>query len=498
MTYPEVIKYLNSFINYERIPRYPYKQSLKLGRIKEFLHVLNNPQNDLKSIHIAGTKGKGSTCAFVANILRKAGYKIGLYTSPHLSDFRERIRVLDPCPLTRTPLPVTPYPLPEFEGMISEEELSALAERLSPEIDKYNSRSKYGALSFFEVYTALAFEYFKEKGIDFAVLETGLGGRLDATNAVDSLISAMTPISYEHTRQLGITLSEIAFEKAGIIKNSCQLPVASCFAQDASSFDRLGTNTERRRSVGCQAIVITAPQEEEAMKVIRDRCSSQGAVLYEIGKDIIFERKEFCRNYQSFNISGEFGELLDLKINLLGMHQVINATLAVAIVSALSKFFKIRVGLEAIRSGLYNTIWPGRFEITSQEPQVILDGAQNVASAKALKETIAEIFSDKRVVLVLGISKDKDIAGICRELCPFAEEIILTQADNPRAADVDGIGEVIRSQMPAGYRINKARKVREAIELASQKAGPEDLILVTGSLFLVGEVRDLLRAESEK
>ncbi len=465
MTYPEVIKYLNSFINYERIPRYPYKQSLKLERIKEFLHKLNDPQEDLKCIHIAGTKGKGSVCAFIASILREAGYKVGLYTSPHLSDFRERIRILSH-QVTKSPSHLLDK---TFEGMILQEELADLVERLRPSIEKYNKNSKYGALSFFEVYTALTFEYFKEKGVDFAVLETGLGGRLDATNAVSSLVAAITPISFEHTRQLGSTLAEIAFEKAGIIKSH-----------------------KPTKSQAHKLIVITAPQEEEAMKVIRDRCKVQGAILYEIGRDITFQREEFCGDYQGFSINGEFGKLPSLKISLLGMHQVINAAVAVAVVLALSKFFKIRVGLEAIKSGLYNTIWPGRFEIVPQEPRLIFDGAQNAASAKALRETIVEIFPDKRVVLVLGISKDKDIAGVCKELCPLAKEIILTQADNPRAADVDRIKQFISPQSTVhSPQIFEAKRVKDAIELARERAGGDDLILVTGSLFLVGEARGL-------
>jgi dihydrofolate synthase/folylpolyglutamate synthase len=176
------------------------------------------------------------------------------------------------------------------------------------------------------------------------------------------------------------------------------------------------------------------------------------------------------------------------------MHQVINAALAVTVVLALSKFFKIRVGLEAIKSGLYNTIWPGRFEIVPEEPLVVFDGAQNAASAKALKETIVEIFPDKRVVLVLGISKDKDIGRICKELCPLAEEIILTQADNPRAADVDTIKQFISPQsIVHSSQIFEAKSAKEAIELAREKAGVEDLILVTGSLFLVGEARGLFK-----
>ena len=466
MTYPEVTKYLDSFMDYEKIPQYPYKKSIRLERIKQFLNRLDNPQDDLKCVHIAGTKGKGSTCAFIAYLLRQAHLKVGFYTSPHLSNFRERIRILKPITNHQSPIKED-----YFEGMINEFELINLVERLRPDIEKYNSQSKYGALSFFEIYTALAFMYFKKEKVDFAILETGLGGRLDATNTVNSLITVISPISYEHTRQLGDTLTEIAQEKTGIIKSSSQLAV------DSSPL-----------------VVISAPQNEEVIEIIRDRCRKQNAILYEIGKDITFQRKDFCRNHQCFNINGAFGNLAGLEIRLLGRHQIINATLAVAVVLALSKFYQVGVNLEVIKNGLYNTTWPGRFEMILEKPLVILDGAQNLASAQALTETLVENFPDRRIILVLGISQDKDIKGICKELCPLTEEIILTQANNPRAAGVGFIQQIIRNQKPE-YRnpIIKTKDVKEAIKLATKKANPEDLILVTGSLFLVGEARDLLK-----
>ena len=477
MTYPEVIKYLDSFIDYERMPQYPYRQSLRLERIRGFLKILNNPQEDLKCIHIAGTKGKGSTCAFIAYILCESGFKVGLYTSPHLYDRRERIRILSPQHSERQ----MSQSKEEFKGMISSEELIALVERLKPEIEKYNSQSQYGPLSFFEVYTVLAFVYFKEKRVDFAVLETGMGGRLDATNTVDSLIAAIAPISYEHTKQLGTTLAEIASEKAGIIKN--QKPTA-----------KLGIyhSPEPEKVKDQKAIVIIAPQEKEVVEVIRGRAKQQGAILYEIGRDIIFEKEESFLDYQCFNINGAFGRLTDLKIKLLGSHQIINATLAVSVVLALGQFYQVRLNLEAIRDGLYNTIWPGRFEILPEMPLVVLDGAQNFASAQALGQTLTEIFPDKRIILVLGVSQDKDIKGITKALIPRSNEVILTRADNPRAADVNVIEKIVGSQFSAiNCPINKTRGVKEAIELAGQKSGPGDLILVTGSLFVVGEARDI-------
>ncbi len=449
MTYPETIQYLESFINYEKIPAYPYKESLKLGRIRGFLEAIGNPQDSLKCIHVAGTKGKGSTCAFLTYILREAGYKVGLYTSPHLSDFRERIRVLNPTTDNR-------QPTTEFEGMISQDELTDLAIRLKPTIDKYNKNSKYGPLSFFEIYTALAFVYFKEKKVDFAVLETGLGGRLDATNTVNPLVCAITPISYEHTQKLGNTLKEIAQEKAGIIKGH-----------------------QVTRSPGHQSIVITAPQEKEVIEVIRNRCKETGAKLYEINSN----------RYPRF------------KIKLLGEHQQINAKVAVEVIKVL-RFYGIKINREAMRKGLSNTVWPGRCEVILKNPLVVLDGAQNVASATVLKETIKENFQYKKLILVLGISNDKDIKGICNELCPLADEIILTQATNPRAACVDDIEKIIRAQgicLPAGRarhraQVIKTKNVKEAKEKASNIAKKEDLVLVTGSLFVVGEFRSIIYA----
>ena len=475
MTYPETTRYLESFINYEKIPAYPYKESLKLERIKNFLAAIDNPQNTLKCIHIAGTKGKGSTCAFVAYILRAAGYKVGLYTSPHLSDFRERIRVLNRKPEVSLRLcsgRVNQKPQKDFEGMISKNELTGLVEKLKPAIEKYNKNSKYGPLSFFEVYTTLAFIYFKEKKVDFAVLETGLGGRLDATNVVQPLVAAITPISYEHTQKLGNTLREIATEKAGIIKTP-------------------------------NLTVISAPQEEEAAQVIRNRCKEAGVRLYEVGTDIKYQKAE-----DKFSVKGIFDEYPDLKIRLLGSYQLVNATVAVGIVEAL-KFYDFDVDIAAIRQGLYNTLWPGRCEVIHKDPLVVLDGAQNIASSGVLKQAIRENFSAKdarlppayrtgedgqgyacggkykKLILVLGISSDKDLKGICAQLYGLADEIVLTKANNPRATPPEILAEYFN-----GKKVYVTNNVKEAREKTKDIAKKKDLILVTGSLFVVGEFRN--------
>jgi dihydrofolate synthase/folylpolyglutamate synthase len=418
MTYPEAIKYLESFIDYEKAPAFAYKESLKLERIKNFLDSIGNPHDGLKCLHIAGTKGKGSTSAFLTYILREAGYKVGLYTSPHLSDFRERIRILGPQRLPG-----------DFEGMISRRDLARLVKRSKPVIERFNARSEYGPLTFFEVYTALAFIYFKENRVDFAVFETGLGGRLDATNIVQPLVCVITPISYEHTQKLGRTLREIAGEKAGIIKK--------------------GVN------------VISAPQDEEASSIIRHKCQEMGVRLREVSKVVY----------------------LGLKLRLIGRHQLINAAVAASAIKELQGL-GVKVSAAAIKKGLYNTCWPGRCEVISKNPFTVLDGAQNTASAGVLKEAIKENFKYKRLVLVLGISSDKDIKGMCRQLYGLADKIILTKANSPRATAPEKLAGYFRGKEPY-----LTQGVKEAKTLAQRLAKKEDLVLVTGSLFVVGEFR---------
>ncbi len=470
MTYPEALRYLDSFIDYEKIPHYPYKKSLKLERIKDFLAKLDNPQYKINCIHIAGTKGKGSTCAIIAYILKQAGFKVGLYTSPHLSDFRERIRILS---LTST-MSIGPVFPEEFEGMISKDELVNLVEKLKPAIDEFNKNSKYGELSFFEVYTALAFEYFKEKRVNFAVLETGLGGRLDATNVVNPLVCGITSISFEHTQKLGNTLREIAREKAGIIKN--QPSFAEVLSSSADKIQNL--------------IVVSAPQEKEVQEVIEKRCKEQNINLYHIGRDIFFEEVISSKEGHIFNVLTPFFEYPHLKIRLLGRHQLINATLAVGIIETL-RYYGVYIDLDTIRTGLYNTLWPARLEIVLNQPLIVLDGAQNVASSFSLKEAIKQLICYEKLILVLGISKDKDIKGICKILFDLADEVILTQADNPRAAEPKFIQHQASSiQYQGGLYLKN--NIKEAIELAKSKAGPKDLILITGSLFVAGEARALL------
>lgn len=432
MTYQEALQYLNSFVNYERVDSYDYKKSLKLDRMRKLARLLGDPQEGINSIHIAGTKGKGSTAAIIHSILKSAGFKVGLYTSPHLESFRERIRIND--------------------EVISEEDISGLSERVRNVLDKINDDTP----SFFEAYTAMAYLYFKENKVDFAVYETGLGGRLDATNIITPLVSAITPISYEHTQKLGGTLKEIAGEKGGIIKD--------------------------------RAPCVSAPQEREAEKVIENICKKKRAKLILVGKDILFEELNADEEGERFNVLGLFGEYPILETALLGAHQVVNAATAVGILEAL-RLYGLTVPSEAVRDGIRGVRWAGRLEIVQRNPLIVLDGAQNRASANALAKAIKKIFEYKRLVLVLGVSKDKDIAGILKELLPLSDSIILTKSKvAERALEPSKIKELITSGLEAGL----SSSVEEALDLARSKADKGDLILITGSLFIVGEARALV------
>ena len=472
MSYRQAIKYLDSFVDYEKKAGYSYKESLKLERIEGFLRIIGNPQECFRSVHVAGTKGKGSVCAFTAYILREAGYKVGLFTSPHLSDVRERVRILLPKNLNSQCSPE------DFEGMISRKELAELVSRLKPRIDKYCGISKYGPLSFFEIYTAIAFEYFKEQEVDFAVLETGMGGRLDATNVVNPVICGITPISYDHTDKLGNSLTEIATEKAGIIKIKKSQPKTDLPPAEQGTRRKLA--------------VVSAPQDEEVIKVLRDKCAEEGAQFYEIGRDIKFDLVGSDNECQEFNIRGVFGRFNNLRIKLLGAHQLINAVLAASLVSGVFLQNRQNFKISDFRKGLQETCWPARFETVSHNPLIIIDGAHNLASARVLVEALKQNFPQSKVTLVLGISSDKDAQGITRELFPVAERVILTRANNPRSLSPEDL-------LLAGKDFLKARKavltksVLEALKIVRSSASSGSLVLVTGSLFVAGEARGIIK-----
>ncbi len=462
MTYQAALNYLNSFINYERIEDYNYKQALKLERMADLAKRLGNPHHNINSIHIAGTKGKGSTAAFVHSILKTHGSKVGLYTSPHLVTLRERIRIND--------------------ELISEDDVARLVGRIRKTVENpaYGERP-----TFFELYTALAFLYFKERNADFAIYEVGMGGRLDATNILKPLVCAITPISYDHIKTLGATLAEIAFEKAGIIKEN--------------------------------SICVVSPQEKEAQDVIERVARSRNARLIQVGRDIKFDevggvpqgttlchgdngleigrgtmvlrlrRKPSLKFKEVFNVYGILNEYLKCESVLLGEHQIINAAAAVGIIEALSNF-GVKIPADTIKKGLRQTRWSGRLELGSRNPLILLDGAHNRASARALAKTVREKFRLKDLLLILGVSKDKDIRGIVEELEPISKSIILTKANIAERAEEPGrIREFVR-----GKETILTDNLSQALRRAQAKITGEEAILITGSLFLVGEAKVIL------
>ncbi len=439
MIYEQAQSYLNSFIDYEQDTNYVYTD-IKLERVKILLAELGNPQDTFKSIHIAGTKGKGSTCAFIFSILRESGFKVGLYTSPHLIDFRERIKISCPDELGQTK-----------ERLITEDEVCRLVEELKPHTDKIKN------LTFFEVYTVLAFKFFAQMGLDFAVLETGLGGRLDATNVVTPIVCGITGISYDHTNMLGNTLEKIAKEKAGIIKKD--------------------------------SLVVIAPQPPDAWKIIAKKCEEKKSRLYEVGKDFLYDSIGQDLNGSVFDFRGIFEQYESLHIPLIGPHQLINASLALGIIQVL-RLYEVVISLLAIQRGLENTRWPGRMQLIHKHPFFLLDGAQNAASARILMMAIDMLFIPKKFILILGVSKDKDVKGICGHLCRQPSLIILTQAQTRRAMSVEELEKVAARP---NRNVIKTRNVSEALKLAVKNVGPDDLILVAGSLYLIGEVLKAFR-----
>ena len=439
MNYSTALEYIDSFIDFEKIPRYSYASSFNLERMRAFLCELGNPHKDLKTIHIAGSKGKGSTCAIVTEILKFAGYRVGLYTSPHLLDVRERIRIL------AGGWRLEAQGIGDFEGAIVEEEFVELIERIEGVAERFRDHQELGRLSFFEILTAVAFLYFKEKGVDFAVLETGLGGRLDATNVTQPIMCGITNISKEHTDKLGDSLEAITREKAGIIK--------------------------------AKGSVVSTLQEKEVMDVIRKVCEEKEAKLLELGNDIKYSIIESNAFGQVFNLDVPGYSYKGLEINLIGRHQVENAALAIGMLKG-----SIDVGESAVRAGLKGVSWPGRLQVIQREPFLILDGAQNVASIKAVLSSIKEIFRYKRLICIFGISSDKDIKGVSAEVDRVSDMMILSCSQNERAVSPGSLKEYFSKP-----RVEVRDSVNEALGLGLRIARKEDLILVTGSLYVVGE-----------
>lgn len=434
MHYREALNWIMSFWEPAR-PKSEEKalRPLKVPRMRALLERLGRPQERYPCVLVAGTKGKGSTVAFIAEGLRAAGYRVGRYTQPHLIDWRERTWV---------------------DGhSIEPGAVVSLVERIQLAAEDILQGGKdVGRVTTYEVGTALALAHFADRQVDIAVLEIGVGGGLDALNAVDPVLSAITSVSLDHTDVLGDTLELIASEKAGILRAG-----------------RAG---------------VSAPQRPEAMAAIRGVAREKGARLYEVGRDW---RWSEGTEAGTIDVQGPFGPLGGLRVALLGDHQRDNATVAVAALQLLLEQ-GFRVDGEAIRRGLAGVEWPGRIQRLRQKPAVVVDAAHNGDSAVRLLATVRREFRYGRLILVFGASSDKDVVGMARVLGTAAERVVATSSGHRRAAKLEDIAREFAPYAEVEVEADPARAFDRALGLAA----PEDLVLVTGSVFLVGRAIELL------
>lgn len=432
-TYNDAIDTLYDFINYElkRQDRYS-PDVMTLDRPRELLAILSNPQAQYPTIHLTGTKGKGSIGAMCASILQASGYRVGLYSSPHLQDFRERFQING--------------------KLISQDDLTQIVYDIKPSLEAVDG------ITWFEVVTALAFEYFARQKVDIAVIEVGLGGRLDATNVLTPLVSVITSLSFDHIHLLGNSLASIAAEKGGIIKSNVP--------------------------------VISAPQPPEAQAVLEQIAAERGAPFTLVGRDWQYSALPSSRNGQGIvtqSNSSENTSEITYTTALIGEHQAINTAVTIATIESVQSS-GINIPETAIHTGLANVNWPGRLEVVQENPLLIFDAAHNRASARWLRESLSTLFNAQPLTLVFGAKGDKDIRGMMEELLPIVDQLVITQAVDSRAESPEEIVHIARD---AGYQgdIQVIPVVSEAVAVAMTSVGVSGMVCVTGSLYVVGEAR---------
>ncbi len=418
-----------------------------LQRMEAMLDMLGNPHRTVDYVHIAGTNGKGSTAAILASILSSAGYRIGLYTSPYLLSFTNRMAI---------------------NGHdIGPDDLVDLVDLIRPTVEEVTVDERYGQPTEFEVVTVLALTYFARQKVDLVVLEVGLGGRLDATNVVTPLLSIITNVDLEHTEVLGDTVEAVASEKAGIIKPGVP--------------------------------VLTASEDQRVLNVIKNKASALDSPLYclfappenRTGKvdKPVFNLRVITDQGQSFDYSGFESSYSSLFIALRGRYQVCNAATALAAVELMAKQ-GFMVDEKAIRQGLAEIQWPGRLELLQENPKLVMDGAHNPAAIRQMARAIPEYFSFRRLFLVFGIMADKDAPAMMSAVFQLAHRIIFTRASIPRAADPTWLFKVALN-LP-GFDRDRGEVVADiesALDKALSEAGPEDMVLVTGSFYTVSDAR---------
>jgi len=397
-----------------------------LTQVRKILEAVGNPHEEIHAVHIGGTNGKGSTAAMMSSILQREGYRVGLYTSPHLIHFTERIKV---------------------NGReIDEKEVATLTGWMR---EKVEAAGIAGPFTFFDFTTAMALLYFSQRRVDLAILEVGLGGRLDSTNVIDPLLSVITNIAKDHGEILGRSLLKIAGEKGGIIKQGRPL--------------------------------ITAARQPRVLQLFSRLCRERKAPFYRVGKDFRFEPI----GDRTFHYKGLRRKLWSIHLNLFGAHQIVNAAAALGAMEILEDLV-YPVSTEAMVEGLQEVQWPGRLEMISSSPRVVLDGAHNPAGARVLRESLRKEFQYRRLILLMGIMKDKDVKSILHTLAPLADHIILSRPHTDRASAPARLFKILG---PYGKKAEVVDDLSLAIEKGLSLTRGKDLLCITGSLYTVGEAR---------
>lgn len=395
---------------------------------------MGDPHEDYGTIHVGGTNGKGSTSAMIASILQAAGYKVGLYTSPHLEDFRERIRV---------------------DGeMIPIQDVTRLLNEIETLFNRMLDYPERMPLRFFDIVTAVCFKYFQEQGVDYGVIEVGLGGRLDATNTLTPLVSVITNIGFEHVNILGPTLEDIAFEKGGIIKPN--------------------------------SILVTAEERDSVFNVFKEKADAIGTIVLRVPKITSSVKKGVSSEGQVFNLTTENARYDNLTVPLFGDHQITNAATAVSAVEALEKK-GVAIAKEAVSNGLLDVYWPGRLEVVGRNPLVVLDCAKDAEATEAVRMTIQSDFAYDRLIAVVSMSSDKNIEGMIENIAQVAGHFIITKHSvTGRAAEPEVLIKEIKKSGTT-FQVQLDRDT--AFETAVNQAGKEDMVLVIGSVYLAGDAR---------
>ncbi len=443
--YEDALAYIFEAIDYEKTAKFKYDAvTFNLDRVRRFMAAVGNPHLGLKMAHVAGTKGKGSTATMLASVLTRHGLRTGLFTSPHLVDLRERFVV---------------------DGRLADKQaVVERVNRLVPYLEAERRRDRRDSPTFFEIITALGFSHFQAEAVDAAVIEVGLGGRLDSTNVITPLVSVITTIDFDHTDKLGNTLAAIAGEKAGIIKAGVP--------------------------------VVCSPQHDEALRVVLQKAQEMRSPLTLVGRDAslsgVAGATRSGRRGVRFSLTTGKQRYDDLFVPLLGEHQAVNAAAAVVTAEILQQKGLLQLRDDALRQALETVRVPGRVEVVSETPLIVIDTAHNPVSVRALCRTLASNLRFDRLVLLIAMVKDKDIAGFLREILPRAAAVVATKVDNPRAADAEYLRDEI---VKLGFTGPTAAlpDPREAFDRALSLTGPRDLLCVTGSFYLAGRVKELLQ-----